>query len=82
MSREPTQIEIDRETRAIRREFRGVIAEVFVTMCKIAAALVVLYVLGTLAGCGGSVEGEPEEDNQQPTMTVQPVQCAAQGCAK
>lgn len=68
-------------SRALTRA-RDVLAEIIVTSIKIAAALVVLYVLGTLAGCGGSVEGEPEDDTQQPTMTVQPVQCATQGCAR
>lgn len=71
-------------SRALTRA-RDVLAEIIVTSIKIAAALVVLYVLGTLAGCGGSVEGEPEDDatsQQQPDMTSLPVQCVPQGCAK
>lgn len=63
---------------------RDVLAEIIVTSLKIAAALVVLYILGTMAGCGGSVEGEPQDDDdaQQTSMTTLPVQCAPQGCAK
>jgi hypothetical protein len=69
-------------SRALARA-RDVLAEIIVASIKIAAAIVVLYVLGTLAGCGGSVEGEQDDDKS----TIDPVLClpsdaGARGCAK
>lgn len=50
---------------------------------EIAAFLIVLYILGTFAGCGGSVADEPDD----PKMTIEPVLClpsdaGSHGCAK
>lgn len=62
---------------------RAIATEIAVCSVKIAAFLIVLYVFGTFAGCGGSVADEPDD----PKMTIEPVLClpsdaGSHGCAK
>lgn len=57
---------------------RNIVAEIFVTSCKIAAFLIVVYMLGTFAGCGGSVAGEQDDDKK----TIDPVLCLPSDAGK
>ena len=62
---------------------RAIALEIAVCSVKIALFLVVLYILGTFAGCGGSAADEPDDDKK----TIDPVLClpsdaGTRGCAK
>lgn len=58
--------------------FREIVAEIAVCCAKIAAFLVVLYVLGSFAGCGGSTQDEPDDDKK----TIDPVLCLPSDAGK
>ena len=62
---------------------RAIALEIAVCSVMIALFLVVLYILGTFAGCGGSAADEPDDDKK----TIDPVLClpsdaGQHGCAK
>lgn len=56
---------------------RAIATEIAVTSRKIAVALVILYVFGTLVGCGGSDANDDGTDKD-----TLPVGCVSTGCAK